>query len=186
MSHKKKAVYDSIRSHWVAASPEEYIRQAWVQRMYSELGYPKDYLAIEKKLSSLNHLTSKDNCPDRRLDILCFAKNIHTSYSLFPLILVECKAHKLNDSSLRQVVGYNHYVHAPFIALVNDTAVRTGWFDKNEKKYRFVEYMPIFEDLINSIQIREVIVEDCTDADDPRVTVAYRRGAERNEKRVNC
>ncbi len=98
-----KQVFDVVRHQWVAATPEEIVRQQWIQKMIQELGYPKEYIAVEKELS----LTM------RRADILVYSR------ACAPLLLMECKAEALTHADLDQVIGYNATIQAPYLALVN-------------------------------------------------------------------
>lgn len=115
-----KELFDPLRKEWVAATPEEIVRQTWIQRMMGELKYPKELLAVEKELSSLPHLRG-DKVPARRIDLLCFLKNEET---VVPLLLIECKEGLLSEEALHQVISYNFYVKAPYVALVNQSQVR--------------------------------------------------------------
>jgi hypothetical protein len=113
-----RELYDEIRSCWVSATPEEIVRQLWIKKMVSELGYPKELIAVEKELKTLPHLSS-ELVPDRRADIICFANK----ETIFPLLLMECKAEPLSQKAIEQVLGYNMYVQAPYIAVVNDREI---------------------------------------------------------------
>ena len=116
---QNKEVFDPIRKVWVEATPEEIVRQSLLLRMISELNYPRHLIAVEKELSSLPHLTEmKKEVPKRRLDIVCFDKQSH-----LPLLLIECKAIPLKETMLPQLLGYNAFVKAPYICLVNDTQI---------------------------------------------------------------
>ncbi len=110
--------------------PEERIRQAWIQKMVRDLGYPRSMIAVEKELSHLPHLHSQ-KIPKRRADIIVFAKGIHPDYALFPLLMIECKATKLLPHVASQVIGYNEYVQAPYIAIANETDLMLGHFDES-------------------------------------------------------
>jgi len=107
-----REIYDEVRSSWVAATPEEIVRQLWLKKMVCELGYPKELIAVEKELKTFPHLASA-TVPDRRVDIVCYDS------SLKPLVLVECKAESLSMKAMEQALGYNLYVQAPYVALVN-------------------------------------------------------------------
>ena len=109
-------MYDEFRKTWVAATPEEKVRQRLLQKMVGELQYPKELLVVEKELGQLPHLIAEQKLPDRRADILCFAKNIHLHYALYPLLLIECKEGKIDIRAIDQVVGYNHFVKAFFFS----------------------------------------------------------------------
>src|SRR5690242_1968972 len=121
-SQNRKLVFDEIRSLWVKATPEELVRQRWIRRMVDELGFPKELIVVEKGIQELPHLAFR-KAPERRLDILCYGKG---EDSLFPLLLIECKEGKLSESAINQVLGYNHFVEAPFVAVVSDNEVRLG------------------------------------------------------------
>lgn len=104
-------LFDPFRRKWVVASPEELVRQKCLRRLTESLGYPASLIAVEK---SLKELVQGPFPPLRRADILCFTQ------SGSPLLLIECKAVALNEAMQRQLKGYNYYVKAPFIALVNE------------------------------------------------------------------
>jgi len=108
-------IYDPVRKKWVEATPEERVRQKLLTLMIEKLGYPIGCFAIEKKLSEV---TSRRAVPNRRLDILCFETK-----SLTPLLLIECKGVPIHKKMLAQVMGYNAYIDAPLICLVNQEGI---------------------------------------------------------------
>lgn len=114
-------VFDPIRNTWVAATPEEVVRQTWIQRMILELKFPKELLAVEKELKALPHLSQEMKFPDRRIDLLVFMIKNGT---FSPLLLIECKEGALKEEAFAQALSYNHYVKAPFVAVVNQHEIR--------------------------------------------------------------
>jgi len=148
--NQKNELFDPIRKKWVEKTPEEIIRQALIQKMLNELGYPLSLLAVEKELSKLPHLSLVSNLPKRRADIIVFAKNIHSEFSLFPLLMIECKATLLMPKFVQQVVGYNRVVKAPFIAVANDRQLITGSFDSEVGVYSFKKGLPSFDCLLRT------------------------------------
>ncbi len=142
-------IYDEVRKSFVKATPEEIVRQSLLHLMIDELGFPYNYLAVEKKLSELPHL-QLDGCgiPLRRFDIVCFARG---STSFFPLLMVECKAEAINQKAINQVIGYNHYVKASFVALAGRNEIQLGWFDKSIKRYTFTSQLPPYQKLLESL-----------------------------------
>lgn len=134
-------LFCSIRRTWVTALPEEKIRQSIIHRLCNELGYPPGSIAVEKGLRQIPHLKlSAVKLPLRRADIICFRQGQ-------PFLLIECKAVKLTPSVIRQVIGYNVYLQAPFVAIANQDEVRYGWFDKTLGTFRFVEGLPAYQAL---------------------------------------
>lgn len=131
-----------IRKSPVAATPEEEVRQALLHHMVFKAGYPRELISVEVSLSSLPNKALK--VPERRADILVF-----TPSSLNPLMLVECKAVPLNAEVLRQALGYNHFVGAPWIVLANGVMTKTGSFYEKEG-WVFSEGMPTFEQALSA------------------------------------
>jgi hypothetical protein len=145
-------IYCPVRKQWVASLPEEMIRQRLVLHLTENLGFPLAHIALEKELRHMPHLDLKDQqLPDRRADIICFAKDIHPKHALYPLLLIECKAVKLTSKVINQIVGYNHYMQAYFIAIVNEQEIKTGWYDPKLRDYTFIDWLPSHAELMAAI-----------------------------------
>jgi len=132
-----RQIYDEVRGKWVAATPEEIVRQTWLQKMVSLLGYPKGLIAVEKQLGSLS---DGSVCPDRRADIVCYRKDLR------PLLLIECKAEDLTEKALDQALGYNDYVKADYVAVVNEHGIRFRYSLHCARCV--IEHLPTYEELI--------------------------------------
>ena len=79
-------LFDPIRKIFVPALPEEKIRQDLINKMIHKLGFPPSLIAVEKDLKHLPHIKDKSfSANKRRADIICFGKNIHPKYELYPL-----------------------------------------------------------------------------------------------------
>jgi hypothetical protein len=120
-------------------SPEEGVREAFKRKLIVELGYPSSLLIIEKELALLPHLCGV-SVPKRRLDLLCLEKG-----SMKPLLLVECKAVSLTRRALDQLIGYNYFVKAKCLVLVNQTEIITLCYDG--KEYHLLDKVPSYVDL---------------------------------------
>jgi len=135
-----------IRREPVADLPEERVRQDLIHHMITKLGFFQQSLAVEK---ALHHFSTHRSLPDCRVDIVCFAKGIHPGQEISPLLIVECKAVPLTSKVLEQVVGYNYYCQAPFIAVANQEEVRLGWMGPDG--YKYIDYLPRYEELVSSL-----------------------------------
>ncbi len=71
-------------------------------------------MVVEKKLSELPNITAKGSIPNRRVDLLVYSQDGK------PLVLIECKASKITQSAVRQVLAYNVFVGAKAVVLVNE------------------------------------------------------------------
>lgn len=88
------------------------MRQSTISSLLSQ-GIPASLIVVERKVADLPHLsTEMFKMPNRRVDILCYEGE-----TLKPYLLVECKAKSFSNKELRQLLGYNFYIGAPFIAL---------------------------------------------------------------------
>ncbi|MBY0528561.1 MAG: type I restriction enzyme HsdR N-terminal domain-containing protein [Rhabdochlamydiaceae bacterium] len=145
-SRNKRLVFDEIRRQWVKATPEEIVRQTWIQRMIQQLGYPKQLLAVEKEIRELPHLEGL-GVPERRVDLLCFMKGERIE-TLSPLLLFEFKEEVLDLAAIDQVIGYNYFVKAPFVAVANLKEVLLGSMDRKTQQYVFHKALPPFADLL--------------------------------------
>lgn len=142
-----------IRREKVAATPEEKVRQAVLQELVQNLGFPFEAIAVEKGLKQMPHVAlMKGKIPLRRADIVVFAKGIHPAFSLYPLLLIECKAVRLTSAVIRQVVGYNHYLQARFVAVVNAEERKTGWYDAQKREYVFTDRFLDYQELTQPMQ----------------------------------
>lgn len=142
----KNRLFDSIRKKWIEETPEERVRQALLKKMIDELGFQKGLLCVEKNLDFFP--SNKSTFSKRRLDILAYAKG---KLELFPLLLIECKAIPLNNEVVKQVVGYNHFIGARFMGIVNESAFKLMWNNK-EGKLESIDFLPSYEELISLIK----------------------------------
>jgi len=144
-------LYCPIRKGWVAALPEERVRQRILSHMIDEKGFPASLIVVEKAIKQLPHLATEGihSIPDRRVDVACFAK---VSEGLYPLLAIECKAVPLTSKVIHQVTGYNHYIRASFIAIVNEIELKTGWYDSVKNAYVFVDFLPSYQELLREFR----------------------------------
>lgn len=103
----KATIFDEIRKRWVALTPEEWVRQNFLQYLILVKNYPASLIAVEKEIKS-NELV-------RRSDILIYDKTAQ------PLLMVECKAMEvsLNAATADQILGYNLSLPVKYLVITN-------------------------------------------------------------------
>jgi hypothetical protein len=139
LQNKRRELFDPIRKKWFLATPEEIVRQKLLCHLIDRCHFPLEVIAVEKKLSELPHLSNiKGRIPERRIDVLCFAPQL-----AFPLLLIECKGVPLQEKMLAQVWGYNAFIRAPFIALINETTI---WLESEKRERK--GFIPSYQELI--------------------------------------
>ena len=135
LSKCSEPLWDPIRQRYVAATPEERVRQKWILAMIGPLGYPRGLLAVEIK--SLH----------RRIDLLCYTPH---KEGLAPLLIVECKAEDEGEDPERQVLGYNFHLQAPFLCVIYGETAKTFW-QEGAKKIVSVPFLPTYVQLMDKI-----------------------------------
>jgi hypothetical protein len=151
-----KRIFCKIRGEWVTASPEEMIRQQLIQKMVHSLGYPIHSLILEKGIKHIPHSRYLPiDFPKRRVDLIVMTR--HSLSDPYPLLLIECKAVKLNSKMIRQVIGYNLYLKAPFIALVNQAEAQFGWYNQEQELFTFQTGFPSYQKLLKNLKPTEIM-----------------------------
>jgi hypothetical protein len=103
----KDFIFDEIRKLWVKLTPEEWVRQNFIQYLISKLHYPAAYIAVEKEIQ-LGELK-------KRFDILIYDR-VHQ-----PLMMIECKAPEipLDEKVLQQLLRYTITIPVSFFIITN-------------------------------------------------------------------
>ena len=110
----KDFVFDTMRKKWLLLTPEEWVRQNFVQYLIRVKKYPSALIALEKEIS-LGELK-------KRFDILIYDTNHQ------PWMMIECKAAgiDINEAVLQQVLRYNISVPVKYILITNGN-ITYGW-----------------------------------------------------------
>ena len=103
----QELIFDELRRSWLRLTPEEWVRQNFVQYLLQVKNYPRSYIAIEKEIQ-LGELR-------KRFDILVYDKQ----YA--PWMMIECKEMdmELNEKVLQQLLRYNMAVPVSYLVLTN-------------------------------------------------------------------
>jgi hypothetical protein len=106
-SENKTLIFDNLRKKYMVLTPEEWVRQHFVQFLIEEKKYPASLIALEKQLTLNNR--------KKRTDILVFNKEGNHD------IIVECKAPKIKitQATFDQIARYNLKLKANFLVVTN-------------------------------------------------------------------
>ena len=132
-NEKHTLIFDMIRKKDIVLTPEEWVRQHFVQYLIQEKKYPVSLIAIEKQLT-INNLK-------KRTDILIF------SPKGTPDIIVECKAPhiKINQDTFDQIARYNLKLNAHFLVVTNGLQHYYCQLDTENKTYIFLQDIPAYK-----------------------------------------
>lgn len=131
-----ETILDPLRKKYVKLTPEEWVRQNFIQYLINEGGYPPGLMGVEV-MFKLNKLS-------RRVDIL-----IHNRAGE-PVMIVECKAPavKIDDTVFDQIVVYNMGLKVPYIVVTNGIDHYACKMDYTTNKYEFLLVIPLYTDLL--------------------------------------
>jgi hypothetical protein len=100
-------IFDELRKQWLVLTPEEWVRQNFLQYLQQIKNYPASLLAVEKEIQ-LGELK-------KRCDILIYnpTHQIHA--------IVECKAMHiaLDEKVLDQILRYNQTIESQLLIITN-------------------------------------------------------------------
>lgn len=108
-SEGRELIFDAFRKRWVALTPEEWVRQNFLQFLVEVKKYPPSLIAIEKEIT-VGELKN-------RFDIVVYDR------SAKPFMIIECKEMNvaLDAAVINQVLRYNSTLQVPFLVITNGT-----------------------------------------------------------------
>ncbi len=131
-TENKTFIFDKFRKKYVILTPEEWVRQHFLQYLLSEKNYPISLIAVEKQLI-INDLK-------KRFDILIF------DTTGLPYIIIECKAPsvKITQDTFDQIARYNLKLKAQFLVVTNGLQHYYCRLDHDNQQYIFLEDFPSY------------------------------------------
>jgi hypothetical protein len=129
-SENKMLIFDNLRKKYMVLTPEEWVRQHYVQFLIDEKKYPTSLIAIEKQLTINNQ--------KKRTDILVFNKTGN------PDIIVECKAPQIQitQATFDQIARYNLKLKANYLIVTNGLQHFYCKMDFENETYIFLKDIP--------------------------------------------
>ncbi len=154
-------VYDRLRGKFVALTPEEWVRQHFVEFLVCDRGYPQGLLANEVSLSL--------NTTRRRCDTVMFypaanspsisedgADRAFTLGNLRPMVIVEYKSPEIEITQkvFDQIARYNLVMRAPVLIVSN--GLRHFCCLTHRSAYVFLREIPAYGSLLQVISRSDV------------------------------
>jgi len=134
-SEKGKTIFDPVRAKYVALTPEEWVRQNFLQYLIQIKKTPKSLIRVEMSLE-LNGMA-------KRSDIV-----VHNRHGN-PLLAVECKASdiRITQAAFEQLARYNLQLNVPYLVVTNGLTHFFCKFSEAENRYFFIEDIPEYDEL---------------------------------------
>ncbi len=135
---ERSFIFDPIRRKYVLLTPEEWVRQHFLQYLVREKGFPASLIAVEKEFSF--------NRMKKRTDILAHNRRGE------PILLVECKAPSviLTRDAFDQIGLYNLTHKVPWLIVTNGMKHYCCRFDPASGEYRFADRIPEWNEVQDS------------------------------------
>lgn len=125
-------IFDPLRKKHIVLTPEEWVRQHFVQYLVQHLMYPKSLIQLERG-HAYNTLA-------KRTDILVYDREGA------PFMLIECKAShiKIDEKVFRQASVYNKTLQAKYLVVTNGIQHYCCRIDHVKSSFTFMDELPVF------------------------------------------
>lgn len=129
-------IFDPLRKKYVRLTPEEWVRQHFIQYLVQEGRYPAGLIAVEY-MFRFNKLI-------KRIDILVHDRDGK------PVMIVECKAPdvSIDDLVFNQIVEYNMKFRVPYIIVTNGIVNYACKIDHLNKRFEYLMVIPLYNELL--------------------------------------
>lgn len=132
----KLYIWDQARCKYVALTPEEWVRQHFVNYLIVQLGYPSTLIANEVEI--------KLNGQKRRCDTLIYDRN------LSHIVIIEYKAPTvpIDQHVVDQIVRYNMVLKVQYLIISNGLEHYCFELNYDTASYSYLKEIPSYEFII--------------------------------------
>ncbi|MFN8241550.1 MAG: type I restriction enzyme HsdR N-terminal domain-containing protein [Bacteroidales bacterium] len=129
-------IFDQIRRKYVRLTPEEWVRQNFVEYLVREGKYPRSLIGIEVPITL--------NTMRRRVDIL-----VHNRHGK-PVMIVECKSPdvSLDEKVADQAMAYNMQLKVRYFIITNGVMNYAYRYGSGDVRPESVFVIPQYDELI--------------------------------------
>ena len=134
-TENKISIFDPLRRKYVTLTPEEWVRQHFVNYLTTHLGYPQSMLANEVEIQ----IGQKK----LRCDSVLY------NHQAQPRMIIEYKAPNIaiTQKVFDQISAYNLLLHVDYLIVSNGINHYCCKMDDDGKKFLFLETIPRYENL---------------------------------------
>jgi hypothetical protein len=124
-------IFCFVRKKWVSCTPEEWVRQHFLNLLIEHLSYPRGLIKLEHSIKYFKN--------DKRSDITVLDRNTNV------YLLVECKSYKepLSQKVVTQLSQYNKVLESKYMAISN--GLKHFVWEKAENEYVAIQDFPHFQ-----------------------------------------
>lgn len=131
----KITIWDTTRKKYLILTPEEWVRQHFVEYLIQVKQFPRTLFKIEAGLRVLKTF--------KRTDIVCYS-NLGN-----PVLMVECKAPqiKITQQTFDQIARYNIPLKVPYLVVTNGLQHYCCQIDFANESYSFLREVPTYTEI---------------------------------------
>ncbi|MCD8194594.1 MAG: type I restriction enzyme HsdR N-terminal domain-containing protein [Tannerellaceae bacterium] len=128
----KQLIFDPVRLKYVALTPEEWVRQHFVNYLITEKEFPKELIA--------NEVCLKLNGMSRRCDTVAYDR------FLTPLVILEYKSPtvEITKAVFDQIARYNMVLRVQYLIVSNGIRHFCCKIDYEAQEYSFLQAIPLY------------------------------------------
>lgn len=131
----KLSVFDKLRRRFVTLTPEEWVRQHFINYLIAEKGYSPSLIANEIQINLNNQ--------KRRCDSVIYNRE------LSPIMIIEYKAPEVNITQevFDQIVRYNIVLKVKYLIVSNGLRHYCCKMDYETQSFEYLSEIPSYKDL---------------------------------------
>lgn len=128
----KLYIWDQIRTKYVALTPEEWVRQHFINYLITEKQYPASLIANETQISL--------NKQRKRCDSVVYDNKLN------PLVIVEYKSPdvKITQEVFDQIARYNIVLRVKYLIISNGLEHYCCSIDYNKLSFEYLPDIPLY------------------------------------------
>lgn len=132
----KLSIFDRIRRRFVALTPEEWVRQHFINFLISERNYPETLIANEIQIDL--------NKQKKRCDSVVYGRDMK------PLVILEYKAPdvKITQDVFNQIANYNIVLQVNYLIVSNGMEHYCCYVDYEKQSFKYLPDIPSYESLL--------------------------------------
>ena len=129
----KRFIFDILRKKYIALTPEEWVRQNFVQYLINFKGFPKGLLANEVKISLNNTI--------KRCDTVLYSRDMSAK------LIVEYKAPhiEITQAVFDQITRYKMVLKVEYLIISNGMNHYCCKIDYTNNSYTFLKDIPSYD-----------------------------------------
>ena len=131
----KLSVFDKLRKKYIALTPEEWVRQHFVNYLISEKNYPDMLITNEIQINL--------NGQKKRCDTVVYNNQLE------PLVIIEYKSPdvKISQQVFEQIVHYNIVLKVKYLIVSNGINHYCCKMNYQDQSFEYLKQIPAFAEL---------------------------------------